>query len=246
MKEETRSALRQVPWLGVGIILLAGVLISAGIVWSRMPEKPQDPPAETGGSVCTVTFVDENGSLLEEQQVPAGGYAVPPALESVNDAVVFRQWNNRLYDVTRSVELAPVYQDLQGEKNVFWLDSQYAQLGEEVQTDLWLGGQVCLSGMELAVTYDPEVLEDFRCDVTGSPFTVAESKKGIITLRLEAEENLTEGISVARISFTVADDRADVARTTVRIEMKDPEMIRSGAVAGTDSNAVHGDIYILS
>ena len=103
-----------------------------------------------------------------------------------------------------------------------------------------------MSGLELTLSYDSDVLLDFRCDVENSPFQIVSSEKGQVTLRLDSNENLTETMTAATLHFKIAKNRDDVARTTVTVEMKDPIMVVSGAETGTGSTAIHGDIYILS
>ena len=239
MKQQLKDILRQVPWLGVGCILLAGVLISAGIVIFRQINKPEAPK-------YTVVFKGSQGTLLNQQQVTAGGFAQPPKLKHENDGIAFRCWSQHLYNIQSNTEVTPVYQDLRQTPNALYMDAQYARLGEEVTMPLLLGGVVRLSGLELTLSYDSDVLLDFRCDVENSPFQIVSSEKGQVTLRLDSNENLTETMTAATLHFKIAKNRDDVARTTVTVEMKDPIMVVSGAETGTGSTAIHGDIYILS
>ncbi len=239
MKQQLKDILRQVPWIGVGCILLTGVLISAGIVLYRHFTTPPAPQ-------YTVVFTGSQGTLLNQQQVTAGSYALPPKLKHENDSIAFRCWSQHLYNIQNDTEVTPVYQDLRQTPNAFYMDAQYARLGEEVSMPLLLGGVVRLSGLELTLSYDSDVLLDFRCDVEGSPFHIVSSEVGKVVLRLDADENLTQTITAATLHFRIARNRDDVARTAVTVEMKDPLMVVSGLETGTGSTAVHGDIYILS
>ena len=223
--------------MGTIAILLAGVLISGGIVLSRQ---------EPAGPVYTLDFLDENGDLLEQVEVPHGGCAIPPELEHVNDSVSFRCWHQRLYNITASTELRPVYQDLRQYQNVFYMDTRYAKLGERVEAELWLGGKIRLSAVELTLLYDPEVLLDFQCDTEGSPFRVTASEPGSVTLCLDSDMNLTEAMTAATIRFVVSKDGDDLEMTKILMEMHNPAMITEGGVSSTDGTTVQGEIYFLS
>lgn len=246
MKQQKKEMLRQVPWIGVGAILLAGVLISVGIVCFRQNTTAENATGSETEAVHTLVFLDEEGAVLDEQQVSDGGYAMPPELESVNDSIAFRCWNQSLYRISRSTELTPVYQDLRESENAFYMDAHYVELGRNVELELWLGGEVCLSSIELTLTYDPEVLLDFQCDVEGSPFRVVSSEEGSVTLRLDADENLAEALTVATLRGTVSKARTDLIKTQIHVDMSGPKLLLNGTEKGTDSNAVHGDIYVLS
>lgn len=246
MKGHIRDILRQIPLHAVTVILLTGVLVSAGIVLLRLPEQVDTPTDEPSVMTYTLEFVNEKGELLKQQEVAAGGFGIPPQLESLNDGIAFLSWNQYLYGVSRSTELRPVYQDVRLEKNAFYMDAQYAQLGENVEAELWLNGIVALSSVELVLEYDPEVLLELECDVGDSPFVVTAVEPGIVTIKLDEDQNLIEPLTVAVVRFIVNEERADIARTTIRIEMKDPKKVTDGGEMGTDCCAVNGDIYLLS
>lgn len=246
MKKQIRYILQQIPWKGVIVILSAGILISGGMILHAHTKQDQASVATPDMPIYTVTFLDDRGEILEQQQVPEGGFAVPPAKESPNNGMVFRGWSQKLYDINRSTEVTPVYQDLRNEKNAFYIDSQCAQLGEEVTTDLWLCGNVCLSSIQLSLEYDPNVLLDLKCDTAGSPFTVVSTEPGAVILRLDETQNLTGLITVASICFSINPESDTIAKTRIRIDMEDPAMMKEGGEVGADSCAVHSDIFLLS
>lgn len=234
-----KDILKQVPWKAVIAILLSGILISGGILIYRQLTKPELPK-------YTVEFTGSQGAVLSQQQVTAGSCAIPPKLQQDNDAIVFRGWSKHLYNIQKDMTVTPVYKDLRQATNAFYMDSAYALPGEEMEMTLWLGGNVRLSGIELTLSYDKDVLQNFRCEAEGSPFRIVATGEDSVTLRLDAGDNLTEATAVATVRFTVSKDRADVARTSILINMADPVLTVSGAQVGTGSNAIHGDIYILS
>lgn len=234
-----KDILKQVPWKSMIAIVLAGILISGGILIYRQMTKPELPK-------YTVVFKGSQGTVLAQQQVTAGGSAMPPKLQNENDGIVFRGWSKHLYNIQKDFEVTPIYEDLRQSTNAFYMDAVYALPGDEMAVTLWLGGNVQLSGIELTLSYDKDVLQNFRCDVEGSPFQIISTGEDSVILRLDAGENLTGATAVASLHFTVSKDRADVARTTILVGMADPVLTVSGIQVGTGSNAVHGDIYILS
>ena len=234
-----KDILKQVPWKSVIAILLTGVLISGGILVYRQMTKPELPK-------YTVVFKGSQGAVLAQQQVNAGGSAIPPKLQQDNDAIVFRGWSKHLYNIQKDTEVTPVYEDLRQAANAFYMDAAYALPGDEMEMTLWLGGSVRLSGIELTLSYDKDVLQNFRCDVEGSPFQIVATGEDSVTLRLDATDNLTETTAAATVRFTVSKDREDIARTSILVDMADPVLTVSGTQVGTGSSAVHGDIYILS
>ena len=245
MKSQTCSILQEVPWIGVVSILLAGILVSTMIIFAD-PNRNNETISTSDLPIYTLTFVDERGDLLEQQEVHAGGFAVPPKMESYNDGIAFCGWSQKLYDINRSTEMYPVYQNLHQEQNVFYIDSQVAQLGDELEANLFLSGIVRLSSINLILEYDSEVLLDFVCDVEESPFAVLSEEPGKVVLGLKVDRNLAEPLTAAVLRFRIDPERDDIARSRIHIEMKSPAMITEEGEVGTSSRAVHGDIFLLS
>ena len=243
MKRNNRKIWSQIPWGGVAVILAAGILISAGIIWSRRPAASETQAPD--GPVHTVTFLDQQGEILQESDVNHGSYAVPPELEAVESGIVFRSWSNLLYGIDRDMETRPVYQDLRESSNVFYLGGAYGQLGEQMEMELQLGGKVNLSSIELTLRYDPDVLKKFSCDTLDGPFEVRKKGRGYVVLELAADENLTESVTAAQLRFNIAKSCSDAEMTKILVEMKDPMKLEGGE-KGTDSCAVHGEVYLLS
>ncbi len=246
MEHQSREIINQVPWKCVIGIVLAGVIISLSIILFSIFDNDHTSDSTSNTPVYTVTFLNHNGEILEEQQVHAGSFVQPPQVASTNDAIVFRGWSQKLYNINRSTEMTPVFQDLRQERNAFYMDSQCVQLGAEVESNLWLGGTVCLSSVQLVLKYDSEVLLEMECNTAGSPFVVVSEEPGTVILELDEEENLTKPVAIADIHFRIAPNREDLASTRIHIEMKDPAMMTERGEAGSNSCAVHGDIYLLS
>ena len=124
-----KDILKQVPWKSVIAILLTGVLISGGILVYRQMTKPELPK-------YTVVFKGSQGAVLAQQQVTAGGSAIPPKLQQDNDAIVFRGWSKHLYNIQKDTEVTPVYEDLRQAANAFYMDAAYALPGDEMEMTL--------------------------------------------------------------------------------------------------------------
>ena len=247
MNNRSQNDMHLIPWKGVAAILAAGFLVSAGMLLNARSAPEQTPATPQERPMYTLTFLDEQGDgILQEQQVQEGGYAIPPALESENDGIAFRCWSQKLYDIRRSTELQPSYQDLRWEQNAFYIDSQCVQLGEEVTADLWLSGNVRLSSILLTVEYDPEVLLELECDTAQGPFRLVSAEPGVVTLQLDESQNLTAPTTAASFRFRTNPGSDDLASTRLRISMNDPAVITEGGEVGTNCCAVHGDIYLLS
>ncbi len=237
---------KQIPWFPVILILIAGLGCSIWIQHNKRASRELTATEPTEAIIHTLTFLDGQGAVLTELTCEDHGFVLPPVQSSEGNAIVFRGWNQPLYDVRRSTELIPRYQDLSAEKNVFYIDSCYTQPGESVERTLWLAGQVAICESEITLLYDPATLKDFRCDPSDESVRILSHESGKLVLQLQSSENLTTAQSLASIGFTVDPARTDLAKTEIHITARDPKVWEAAASIGTDSVAISCDIYTLS
>lgn len=245
MKKCVKETIRAIPWMAVFLILLVGGLVSIGICFCNGDRKEDYATAasiQEQNKTCQVTFLQEDGTVLEVKEVAYGESVMPPLLTSEKEGKVFRGWTTNFSRIVADMEAVPIFHDLSGEKNVLFMDTCYEESGKDISIELKLGGRVKLSGMKITLTYDPKVLAYLESEVLLDNTKVTKSDDGILEIVIDEKENLTEPISLLRMKYHVED--VDFILTYLELSMKEPRKIEGGTAIGTDSTAVNGKIFI--
>ncbi len=243
MKKQIKDICFAIPWLVVGIILVIGVVSSVGIYHVRMNQKESTDQRPIGreGVYHEVTFLKEDGSVLEEKTVADCDSVMPPMWESTENKV-FRGWSMNLSGVTYDFEAQPMVHDISELSNVFHIDTRYEEGGQKVWIELKLGGQVNLSSVKLVLAYDPKVLKFLKSETEHEFIKISKAKNGNLEIIVDSQDNLMGATEIAKLQFRIAD--VDFILAHLNIAMFEPRMMDGASEVASESTAVDGKIYI--
>ena len=116
-------------------------------------------PATSAGPTHTVTFFSDDGTILKIQRVLDGETAEPPVEPQMSYGSIFSHWEENYSQVHDDLEVHPSCKSFLGHTNVLALTGASGRTGEDCFVSLLLCGDVQVSGLDLAVNYDPEALQ---------------------------------------------------------------------------------------
>lgn len=230
-KMEKRSGI--LFWGQIAAILLMGVIASA-VVRGLLP-KPQETQPEVWRSV---TFAEQDGTILDVKEVPDGKGIFPPEYPCEG---VFRGWSGRINQVTCDVEVHPVVYQI-AEDNLFYFHSVYVQEGYEFNLDICLGGRVSLSRGQLTVFYDPEVLK-YTGAAPADVCQVSEGEAGKLILMFDSESPIREETVLAQLTFQALEK--DVYTTEIQLRASNVELVTNGQTIPADVATINNKIFFL-
>jgi len=185
-----------------------------------------------------VTFLHDNGTVLEEKTVKYGYGVIPPIFETEG---VFRGWNKPINYVTCNIETQPLVYDIV-ETNLFYFDSVYVREGTSFTLPLKVSGDVAVCSGRIELNYDPEVM-DYIEDVSVDFCEVKKGKTGQLIITFDSNENLTEETELSQLSFFAKEK--EVQQTRISLKAADTLVLQNGERISADNATVNNNIYYL-
>lgn len=133
------------------IAIIAAVVIAAAIITSGI--------VILNRRTYTVSFYNDNKSLVKSEKVQRNHSVDPPNNPQLSYGKVFKRWDKSFSKVRKDIEVYPEFEDVAGKKNVFALAGAYSDGETYAFVPLTLSGDVCVSGFQLILTYDPEKVD---------------------------------------------------------------------------------------
>ena len=227
-------------WLQIVIIIVIGVIIS-GIVFfivSNIKTNIKNEEAQSNAGKHTVTFAEQDGTVIETKKVSDGKGVFPPTCKTDK---VFRGWSGAINEVTADTEVHPQFMDITDE-NLFYFNSVYVQEGKEFTVDVQLGGEVNLSSATLSISYDPEVME-FVNSKDESVCKVTKDKDGELKLSIQGDAPVTEPTQLSQLTFKAKEK--DVYATQIDLSCTDGKFKEKGAEKPATTATLNNKIYYL-
>lgn len=161
--------------------------------------EPQPPVADG----FTVTFVDDDGSVLATESVKSGERAKLPA-NPAKEGFYFAGWEGEYKNVTsdRTVKATYVPADAQ---NIFVIDSVTVSKGGTATVVMHLRGNVKVVDYDMELDYDKDALEVTAVSNRKMMASAVNHKDGTIYFNFSDFENYCEEDDVMSITFKVKD-----------------------------------------
>lgn len=208
------------------------------------------PPQQTIASVevigpATVSFLNENGRLIEKTKYGEGEKVEFPKPVEIAPDSVFVRWRETggVEQEENALAFSPVFESLDGMENVVAYDSVYVGSKEQsFSVPLRLCGKVNAGVLELKASYDTEILDfDSFLSMDGDVLCSCDEKSGTILLSLTSDKNITAAVDLCNISFTVKKRQ----NTSLSAVVTDIAAVGTGEDVFTDVpfKVVHGNIF---
>lgn len=151
----------------------------------------------------TATFFSDDGSILRIESVEPGVLPAPPSLPEISYENIFLRWDYPDTATEGDVEIYPVYQTISGMQNAFVIPGAYGKCGETINLPLRLCGEVTLCGFDLAVEYDPEVLQLISVYGEDDSIMYNDETPGVVRINYVSVSNTTADIDICFLQFKI-------------------------------------------
>lgn len=201
-------------------------------------------PDET--ATYTVTFYSNDGTMLKIDSVKENSFATPPVAPTMTYGVVFKSWDTVFSKVTKDLEIHPVCEEIKGKPNVLAVQSRYSQKGGMVVVPIQLCGDVCVSGLDITVRYDKELL-NLKAVTEDKGVIFNDATPGIIKLNYVSTQNTVADVDLCYLQFYV---NATEGEVPITIEING--IYAFGDEGKTDvlfvpeSTVIDGKVYVVS
>lgn len=150
----------------------------------------------------TVTFYANNGTVLKIDSVSENSSAVPPATPSMTHGTVFKSWDTDFSNVTKDLEIHPVCEEIKDKPNVLVVQSRYSKKDGVVVVPIQLCGNVCVSGLDIIVRYDKELL-NLKAVTEDKGVIFNDASPGVIKLNYVSTQNTVADVDICNLQFYV-------------------------------------------
>lgn len=208
-------------------------------------ETEHQKPEEDG--VYTVTFYSNDGTILKMESVDPHGSVTPPVEPQMAYGSVFVAWDSSFTDVTEDLEVRPLCAEFKGKTNVFTVSGAYGRVGETVVVPVRLCGDVCVSGFDITIRYDAEILK-LKSVAEDSAVVYNDETPGVIRLNYVSAENTVADVDVCFLQFEVLGD-ADFVSVSVEINgiyaFNDSMESQNDSMYIPDVNVIDGKVFVI-
>ncbi len=185
------------------IVIAVIAVISVGMIYSKTNMKEH-----------RVSFYSDDGTLLATEQVVHNMPATPPNNPTLTYGKIFKDWDTDITSVKKDLEIYPNYTDFTDKANVFALSGAYGKQGNTVVVPLVLCGDVYLSGFDISVNYDSNILElDSVFNEDGAVLYNTEAE-GVIRINYVSINNTTADVDVCSLKFLI---KGEAEQTDLKI-----------------------------
>lgn len=241
-KSKSKKQKKKCPfWLQILIIVGLGAIVSGAvffIIFSIKNTNNKNETSDTNTEKHTVTFAEQDGTVIETKTVSEGKGVFPPECKT---GMVFRGWSGAFNNVTADTEVHPQFMEI-SDDNLFYFNSVYVQEGKEFTVDVKLGGKVKLSSATLSISYDPEVMEFVKSE-DERVCNIAKKEDGELTLSLQSDSAITEATQLSALTFKAKEK--DVYATQIDLSCTDGKYIEKGAEKPATTATLNNKIYYL-
>lgn len=252
-------------WLAILVAVVAIVSCVAVIILVNPPKEkldnkednmqstiPDDKTDNTLGTVpdetatYTVTFYSNDGTVLKIDSVKEDSFATPPVNPVMTYGMVFKSWDTDFSKVTKDLEIHPVCEEIKGKPNVLAVQSRYSQKGGTVVVPIQLCGDVCVSGLDITVRYDQELL-NLKAVTEDKGVMFNDATPGIIKLNYVSTQNTVADVDVCYLQFYVNATEGEIP-ITIEINgiyaFEDED--KTDVLNVPESTVIDGKIYVVS
>ena len=173
------------------VIAVAGLITGAVFILNRQ--------------TYVVSFYSDTKSLLKTEKVKRGDSVAPPNSPQLSYGMIFKKWDKDFSNVTKALDIYPEYEEVDGKKNVFALAGAYSNNESYAFVPLTLSGDVCVSGVQLTLTYDAEKvsLESIFNEDGGIVYNM--EQPGKVFINYVSVENTTADVDLCTLKMKIAE-----------------------------------------
>lgn len=190
-----------------------------------------------------VVFHSDTGEILAIETVKRNGIATPPESPKMQYGNIFQEWDTNFTKVKSDLDVHPKTANFTDKPNVFALSGGYGLKDDTVFVPFVLCGEVCLSGFDVAVNYDKDVLELVSVyDVDGAVIYNKDTE-GVVNLNYTSTENTEGDVDICSFKFKIKDN---IEKTDISITMNSICANKNDETFYTPKNTIiNSSVYVL-
>ncbi len=240
-------------WL-IGLAI-AVIFVSCAVVVVLLEHSPhRNPGNEIKETQCVlsenktkyaVIFYSNDGTVLKVDSVAENLSATPPVDPAMTYGTVFKSWDTDFSKVVKDLEIYPICEEINGQTNVLAAQSRYAKKDSTVVVPVQLCGNVCVSGLEVTIRYDEELLN--LTSVTEDKSVIFnDAVPGIVKLNYVSTQNTVSDVDICNLQFYVNGAEGEIPIT---IEINSIYAFEDGEISDTlfipKSTVIDGKIFVV-
>ena len=198
------------------LIAVLGIIVALLVVFPK--ENSGNETGKTQSNISenaskyAVTFYSNDGTVLKIDSVTENSSATPPVAPVMTYGTVFKSWDTDFSKVTKDFEVHPVCQEIKGKPNVLAVQSRYSVKDGTVVVPIQLCGNVCVSGIDMTIRYDKELLKlEEVTEDKGVVFN--DATPGIIKLNYVSAQNTVADVDLCNLRFYVSAAEGEIPIT---------------------------------
>ena len=193
-----------------------------------------------------VTFYSNDGTVLMVDRVKRNSSATPPSRPNMTYGSIFKCWDTDFSKVTEDLDVHPSCETIKDKPNVIAIHSSYVSKDSSVTIPIQLCGDVCLSGLDITIYYDENLIE--LESITEDKSVVINGEiPGRIKLNYISVENTVADVDIANLQFYVKAKEGNIIPISVEINgiyAFDDDLKKDKLIA-TEATIINGTIYVL-
>lgn len=209
----------------IACLLMATLLLILALVF-QFKKEPKE---------YEVIFYSDNEKVLSVSKITHGQMATPPVAPQLSNGLIFQKWDKELLNVRENMQIHPCYTAVSESENAITLPGTYGVCGTTVSIPLKLCGKVCLSGVDLTVEYDSDVLRLNGIEDEDQAIIYNSENPGVVRLNYVSLENTTAEVDFCNLSFSII---KEVSETPIRLKV-------NSICANGEENAFYTPSYRL-
>ncbi len=173
------------------VIAVAGLITGAAFLLNRQ--------------TFLVSFYSDTKTLLKAEKVKRGESVAPPNSPQLSYGKIFKKWDKDFSKATKKLDVYPEYEEVTGKKNAFALAGAYSNNENYAFVPLTLSGDVCVSGVQLTLTYDTEKvkLESIFNEDGGIVYNM--EQPGKVFINYVSVENTTADVDLCTLKMKIVE-----------------------------------------
>lgn len=240
----------------INTILISAIVVALAVIIAMVLISRRETPVDSAEIGSQVSLLEETEPVLPEEEGsgPATAFETRPQepleiditepvyvslpQEETDDLdLVFTQWD-------KEGDSRAKFQDVSQVKNTVAIPSKYGKAGETLTAEVRLCGQVELSGFDLTVTYDKELLKFVAFENADEDLVFhCDEETGTIRMNYLRMTNLEEDLKVCDLQFEILSTLS--CETVLDVEMVEAiSFDENGEILFCNYSLVDAKVYL--
>lgn len=189
------------------LIIAASLVVVVLLIFTLSGKLPWSTSKE-----YAVTFYSDKGTELKIDYVKKNSSATPPNSPAMSNGMIFRSWDTDFSHVTKDLDVHPICEEIKGKPNVIAVQSVYSRNDNTVVVPIQLCGDVCVSGLDITIKYNQEMLE-LQSVTEDKAVVFNDATPGVIRLNYVSTKNTIADVDVCNLQFLVNSAEGEIPIT---------------------------------